>query len=161
MFDKQPDITNYYHGLFNVVRRFSYQLYEAQHQKVSDEKKRHPGYTLAMLPGMHDPVRHSRQFRVQARENLLNFIAKHTNRERKTASPEEDTMVLPVIQMGPFNIRQDEHMTLKLLDTANRAAEQWTIDLTSGYFNFTDKYKAWILRTKAAFRFLTAAPEVM
>ncbi|ORZ03397.1 hypothetical protein BCR43DRAFT_483288 [Syncephalastrum racemosum] len=159
LFDKQPDITNYYHGLFNVVRRFSYQLYQAQSQKVSDEKTLHPGYTLAMLPGVHDPVRHSRQFRAQARENLLSFIARNTNHERTNVRPEEDTVVLPVIQMGPFNIRQDELMTLKLLDMANRATEQWTIDLTSGYFNFTDKYKAWILRTKAAFRFLTAAPE--
>jgi CDP-diacylglycerol--glycerol-3-phosphate 3-phosphatidyltransferase len=62
--------------------------------------------------------------------------------------------------MGPFNIRQDEKLTLTLFELANKQTDWWTIHLTSGYFNFTEKYKAFILKTKAKFRFLTASPEV-
>ncbi|RCH78362.1 CDP-diacylglycerol--glycerol-3-phosphate 3-phosphatidyltransferase, partial [Rhizopus stolonifer] len=67
--------------------------------------------------------------------------------------------VLPVIQMGPFYVRQDERLTLALLNLANHHPVKWTIHLTSGYFNFTEKYKQVILQTKARFRFLTASPE--
>lgn len=49
---------------------------------------------------------------------------------------------------------------LELLNIANQQQDKWTIHLTSGYFNFTDKYKAVILKTRAFFRFLTASPEV-
>ncbi|EIE80687.1 hypothetical protein RO3G_05392 [Rhizopus delemar RA 99-880] len=67
--------------------------------------------------------------------------------------------ILPVIQMGPFCIKQDEKATLELLSIADQQQERWTIHLTSGYFNFTEKYKSVILKTKALFRFLTASPE--
>ncbi|KAI8138281.1 hypothetical protein BJV82DRAFT_523663 [Fennellomyces sp. T-0311] len=69
-----------------------------------------------------------------------------------------DTAILPVIQMGPFGIRQDERTMLRLLEIAHESRD-WTIHLTSGYFNFTDRYKAFMLRTQARFRFLTASPE--
>ncbi|KAI8098751.1 uncharacterized protein BX664DRAFT_319510 [Halteromyces radiatus] len=156
--DKQ--LTNYYQNLLKIVGTLSYQLTDK-------------GY-MVMPIATADPVRHSQQYKRQARERLLAFIDRYndiTNKPtiKSTVDDDEtnDTVVLPVIQMGPFGIRQDEKVTLSLLEITHRhgisnAESQhhwWTIHLTSGYFNFTDRYKQFILNTQAKFKFLTASPE--
>lgn len=108
---------------------------------------------------MADPVKESQRYKSLVHSRLQQFLIEYQNRKVQ----QEDTMdtaILPVIQMGPFCIRQDEKVTLELLNIANQQQDKWTIHLTSGYFNFTDKYKAVILKTRAFFRFLTASPEV-
>ncbi|KAI8339350.1 hypothetical protein BC941DRAFT_420238 [Chlamydoabsidia padenii] len=148
-------LTHYYQDLLKVVGSFSYRLTRNGQLIMSDSTA--------------DPVRHSRLFKQQARERLLTFIDKYINKnnDHVHGSDDDDTVVLPVIQMGPFGIRQDEKLTLTLLDIAHRQGVTnsdnrqlwWTIHLTSGYFNFTDRYKQFILNTRAKFKFLTASPE--
>jgi CDP-diacylglycerol--glycerol-3-phosphate 3-phosphatidyltransferase len=146
-----PKLTHYYQDLLKVVGSFSYQL-------THDVQLTLPNSTA-------DPVRQSSLFKQQARERLLAFINKYKEQHDDVKG---DTVVLPVIQMGPFGIRQDEKLTLALLEIAHRhgvanSADRqlwWTIHLTSGYFNFTDRYKQFILNTRAKFKFLTASPEV-
>ena len=123
-------------------------------------------YQLTMEHGTYDPVFESRHFKKQVHDRLVRFIQKYKqgtegeeNSKIERVVEGSDTVVLPVIQMGPFGIRQDEKTTLRLLEIAHENKD-WTIDLTSGYFNFTDRYKAFMLRTQARFRFLTASPEV-
>lgn len=108
-----------------------------------------------MNQGISDPVKESKKYKKQVNSLLQQFINTQPTIESK---PNHDTAVLPVIQMGPFNIRQDEKLTLQLLQIADQQ-KNWTIDLTSGYFNFTEKYKSYILNTRAKFQFLTASPE--
>lgn len=105
---------------------------------------------------MADPVKESKRYKRQVHLLLQEFIRTQPTSE---CQKDHDTAVLPVIQMGPFNIRQDEKLTLELLNIANSQQDKWTIDLTSGYFNFTEKYKSFILKTRAKFQFLTASPE--
>ncbi|KAI9492351.1 hypothetical protein BDB00DRAFT_828653 [Zychaea mexicana] len=151
VFDNNRKLSSYYHDLLNTVRSFSYQLEPGMNEMVP--------YRLVMEHGTMDPVFESRRFKKQVHGRLVRFIQKY-----KQQAPSQiegglyDTAVLPVIQMGPFGIRQDEKTTLRLLEIAHENGD-WTIDLTSGYFNFTDRYKAFILRTQARFRFLTASPE--
>ncbi|SAL95652.1 hypothetical protein [Absidia glauca] len=145
-----PKLTHYYQDLLKVVGSFSYQL-------THDVQLTLPNSTA-------DPVRQSSLFKQQARERLLAFINKYKGQHDDVKG---DTVVLPVIQMGPFGIRQDEKLTLALLEIAHRHGVAnsddrqlwWTIHLTSGYFNFTDRYKQFILNTRAKFKFLTASPE--
>ncbi|KAG2216276.1 hypothetical protein INT45_006190, partial [Circinella minor] len=154
IFDKNPTLTTYYHDLLNTVRSFSYQLQIGMNELVP--------YQLKMEHGTLDPVIESRGFKKQVHDRLVRFIQKYKQgtqeEEEKREIEGSDTVVLPVIQMGPFGIRQDEKTTLRLLEIAHENKD-WTIDLTSGYFNFTDRYKAFMLRTQARFRFLTASPE--
>ncbi|KAL0074455.1 hypothetical protein J3Q64DRAFT_1649246 [Phycomyces blakesleeanus] len=154
VFDQQPELAKYYHNLINLVGSFSYQLGLPQPTQES--------YSLTMPSSMPDPVCQSTQFKAKVRSRLENFIADAMTETKKNDS-EDDTAVLPVIQMGPFGIRQDEKMTLELLEIVHRQGKSkdswWTIHLTSGYFNFTDRYKAFILRTQARFQFITASPE--
>ncbi|CAO3657681.1 unnamed protein product [Mucor hiemalis] len=152
MFDKQPDLTTYYHDLHKLISSCSYQLKETNTTTTIP-------YNLIMNKDRVDPVKQSKQYKRQVNSLLQNFITEQQNNNKQQLNnTNHDTAVLPVIQMGPFNIRQDERLTLELLNIAHREGN-WTIDLTSGYFNFTDKYKAYILRTKARFQFLTASPE--
>ncbi|CAG8510146.1 11721_t:CDS:2 [Ambispora leptoticha] len=79
---------------------------------------------------------------------------------------EFDTIIFPVTQMAPLNIRQDERATLCVLDSIEKNGRQkvnenelWTVIFSSGYFNFSKRYKEKILGTNAKFRLLAAAPE--
>ncbi|ORX53999.1 hypothetical protein DM01DRAFT_1335850 [Hesseltinella vesiculosa] len=146
-------LSDYYAQLLETVGSFSYQLTTRSQ--------------LTMADNMVDPVKQSRLFKKQARQKLQAFLqeqqdhfANYSNLSRE--NKHHDTVLFPVIQMGPFGIRQDEQMTLGLLNVAHQQGNlgsPWTIDLTSGYFNFTNQYKRVILNTNAQFHFLTASPE--
>ena len=77
---------------------------------------------------------------------------------REASSSDIDTWLFPLIQMGPFGICDDEHVTKTLLREAN---ESDRIYLASGYFNLTEEYMEEILNeSRAQFKILTAAPQV-
>ena len=68
-----------------------------------------------------------------------------------------DTWVVPLVQMFPFGIRQDEFVTRELLSSACQACKLF---LASGYFNLTRKYMDIMLKSSAKCEILTAHPTV-
>lgn len=154
IFERNKALASYYHELLCAVQSFSYRL-------KTSSSSRWP-YDLVMAEGTPDPVQHSKQFKAHVHDRLVRFIQRSMQREETLEIEGGDTALLPVIQMGPFKIRQDEETTLELLRIAHQHTmeNKWTIHLTSGYFNFTDQYKSFILKTDARFKFLTASPEV-
>ena len=69
-----------------------------------------------------------------------------------------DTVVFPLVQMGPFGISIDDTVTRRLLETSPVGSE---ICLASGYFNLTGHYIAAILdASKSSCNIVTASPEV-
>jgi len=77
----------------------------------------------------------------------------------RVRSAEKDTVVYPLIQMGPVNVTVDERVTSRLFRDAPSAA---TLYLASGYFNLTDTYQQSIVdQCAATFSILSAAPEVV
>jgi hypothetical protein len=73
--------------------------------------------------------------------------------------PSADTVIYPLVQMGPFGVRIDEYVTDRLFKSS---LPDVTVYLASGYLNLVDKYKHSIVHQCAAtFRILTAAPEVI
>ncbi|ORY07101.1 mitochondrial CDP-diacylglycerol--glycerol-3-phosphate 3-phosphatidyltransferase [Basidiobolus meristosporus CBS 931.73] len=78
--------------------------------------------------------------------------------EKNPNSINHDTIVFPVVQMGLFNIHQDERTMMKLLKILG-AEEESRIELTSGYFNFTREYIDEVLKSNGKFRLLAASPE--
>jgi len=69
-----------------------------------------------------------------------------------------DTVVYPLVQMGPVNVTVDEQVTSRLFCHAPPSA---TLYLASGYFNLTNRYQRSIMdQCRATFEILTAAPEV-
>ena len=73
-------------------------------------------------------------------------------------TPSTDTIVFPLVQMGPFGISVDDTVTRRLLETSPAGSE---ICLASGYFNLTGHYIAAILdASKSSYNIVTASPEV-
>jgi hypothetical protein len=71
---------------------------------------------------------------------------------------EHDTLIYPLVQMGPFGIRCDEIATEVFLRTAKKGSR---VCLASGYFNLTDDYKDVIVKSSVAdYDILFASPEV-
>ena len=83
-------------------------------------------------------------------ENLLNAIV--------IILDEGDTVIFPLLEMGPFNIHTDSHVTNKLLEKCD---ENFNLHLTTGYFNLTESYVNTIIhKSKADFKILMAHPTV-
>ncbi|KAK8720344.1 hypothetical protein OTU49_013392 [Cherax quadricarinatus] len=69
-----------------------------------------------------------------------------------------DTIVIPTLQMGPFDIVSDNTMTKKFLTSAESNSR---IQLASDYFNLTEEYMKSILQgTEAFYSILMAHPKV-
>lgn len=69
-----------------------------------------------------------------------------------------DTWVFPLIQMGEFNIFQDEYATRRILATAPKSSY---LRLATGYFNLTEQYATALLKEcKANISLLMAHPNV-
>lgn len=161
-FGDTKDLSNYYCDLLETVGSFSYKL----RPPVKTDGPAAP-YSL-LLENTADPVNKTLEFKTQAFKRMQNFLKKYSNKEAKAtpSDSEHDTVVYPVIQMAPLGIRQDENTTLRILDIIHEHGKSvedkdyWNVHLTSGYFNFTNRYKEYILRTAAKFEFLTASPKV-
>lgn len=65
-----------------------------------------------------------------------------------------DTFVFPLIQMGLYNIFQDENVTEKLLKTNHK------VYLASGYFNLPHKYTKAIMASNGKCTVLASSPQV-
>ena len=66
--------------------------------------------------------------------------------------------MFPTLQMGPFNVRQDQRVTKRILEEATEAT---AIKFGTGYFNLTEEYMESLLqRGRAKFDLLMAHPKV-
>ncbi|OCH93855.1 CDP-diacylglycerol-glycerol-3-phosphate 3-phosphatidyltransferase [Obba rivulosa] len=89
--------------------------------------------------------------------------------EKQSAQSEPDVLVLPVIQAGQFNIREEEQCLDMLFTELSRHAtprgsklsdyDGPLVDLTSGYFGLHKPYQDLVLRSHAACRILAASPK--
>jgi len=161
LFENTPSLTNYFADLVETIASFSYTL------KPIDEDS----FKLA-LTKQPDPVTQSNLFRKSSSLIMKSFIDKwmrHCNERINNLSnaiplQKFDTVIFPVIQMGPLCIRQDEFATFTVLDAISRQGNNedmfWRVFFTSGYFNFTQKYKEKILNAMTKFQLLAASPEV-
>ncbi|KAG0370244.1 CDP-diacylglycerol--glycerol-3-phosphate 3-phosphatidyltransferase [Gamsiella multidivaricata] len=143
------DITEYYCDLVSTVSSFSYTM---------QEKDNH--FTLGIANGVPDPVQESRQFKRHATNTMRTFLKKWTKVQQSPDDPSYDTTLYPLVQMGPFGLRQDERVTLLMLERilhANKQEEPTKLFITSGYFNFEKKYSQTIVQSKAADVCLIAA----
>ncbi|XP_068631863.1 CDP-diacylglycerol--glycerol-3-phosphate 3-phosphatidyltransferase, mitochondrial [Battus philenor] len=81
---------------------------------------------------------------------------KQKNKLAHSAEDATDTWVFPLVQMGEFDITQDEYATSKILASAPKGSY---IHLATGYFNLTENYSNTLLKTcKANISLLMAHP---
>ncbi|CAG8575754.1 5097_t:CDS:2 [Ambispora gerdemannii] len=154
-----PAITDYFAELLQTIGKFSYTLSLNTIQNKFN-------INCFDVP---DPITNSKVFKKRSSYMMKEFINKwidFTRKHQNEIDTEFDTIIFPVTQMAPLNIRQDERATLCVLDSIEKNGRQkmnendlWTVIFSSGYFNFSKRYKEKILDTNAKFRLLAAAPE--
>ena len=84
----------------------------------------------------------------------------HANTDSATrtdSNANTDTIVFPLVQMGDYNIKQDEVVTRELLSDV-KSNER--IYLSSGYFNLPPQYMEAILKNEGECRILASSPQV-
>nr|XP_026488187.1 CDP-diacylglycerol--glycerol-3-phosphate 3-phosphatidyltransferase, mitochondrial isoform X1 [Vanessa tameamea] len=98
----------------------------------------------------------------QVNQNITYLINKWKDRQASKLSSlnesikDKDTWIFPLIQMGEFNINQDEQATCKILSSAPEGS---LFRLATGYFNLTEKYADILLgQCKASISLLMAHP---
>lgn len=76
--------------------------------------------------------------------------------------PTVDTFVIPMIQAGHFNVREEEHCITELLShlASMPDAPHGVIDLTSGYFALHQPYQELLIQSPASSRIIAAGPRV-
>ena len=103
-----------------------------------------------------------KKFKSEAGKRVSAFLQEqqrnntHSNL-KTTVNSQFDTWVVPLVQMFPFGIRQDEFITSELLSSATQDSKLY---LASGYFNLTRKYMDILLKSSAKYEILTAHPTV-
>lgn len=102
-----------------------------------------------------------RQFKAEASKRVREFL-QESQEQNKFHDPgatgtNQDMWIIPLVQMYPLGIRQDELVTSELLQSAPQGSK---LHLATGYFNLTGDYIDIILNSSAHFRILTAHPSV-
>ena len=69
-----------------------------------------------------------------------------------------DTAVFPLLQMGQYDVRQEEDVTTRLLEGVGRGER---LCLASGYFNLPPQYIRALLRAAGHISILAASPQVL
>ncbi|KAF9121583.1 CDP-diacylglycerol--glycerol-3-phosphate 3-phosphatidyltransferase [Mortierella sp. 14UC] len=146
---KDEGVSEYYCDLVRAVSEVSYGL-----QIKGDT------FQLKVGNNVPDPVEQSKAFKKHATKTIRAFMKKWASVQQTPKDATYDTTLYPLLQMGPLGIRQDERVTLSVLDHVLHAEEQDNpakVFITSGYFNFEKRYSQSIINTKAAHVGLIAA----
>lgn len=167
------EVCDYLFGLVDTICRFSYRL--ESDCSSSDREKEPVGWKTVWQQGTHvaDETPLSRVYvEHNWSEAATQSIQELTESWRsRTASLEHkctgDTLLLPLLQMGPLNIRQEVKAIPQLLSMAQSVSatslEPVLVNLTSGYFSLYEPYKMLLGRAQASRRatvkIICAAPE--
>ncbi|KAN0022834.1 hypothetical protein ACTFIU_005575 [Dictyostelium citrinum] len=129
---------------------------------------------LLLSSGSINPVTQSNEFKNLAYTKLSTLLKSHTyypsndgSNGKSIDSPfdcknnnnnneEETTWIFPTIQMGPFNIRQDEVVTSHIFESVPSDSKFF---ITSPYFNLTENYLNLILTGKPKLDIITCSPQ--
>jgi len=145
-------LADYFHGLVSAVRSFSLHLQPDNSTTMNINFPVHPtqGFDGGRKFKAEAGKRVSEYLQKQKEENMFSDLSRMPNQQF-------DTWVVPLVQMFPFGIRQDEFITSELLCSATQGSKLF---LASGYFNLTRKYINMILKAPAECEILTAHPTV-
>ena len=105
-------------------------------------------------------------FKVSFQEAIQNAIKTHSEPSNMMETDshsdmdmrtEYDTVVFPLIQMGQYNIKQDEQVTQKILADVKLNEHVY---LASGYFNLPQVYSEAIINSSGLYNILASSPQV-
>ncbi|KAK3752194.1 hypothetical protein QZH41_019338, partial [Actinostola sp. cb2023] len=146
-----PQVADFFHQLVSTVKTFSLQL------SKDNTTSMHPSFSCHPT----EDANGGKHFIKEASRRLFDFleISKVNQAKLKLKSPQNEgkTWVVPLVQMFPYGVQQDEIVTSRLLASF---PQESTLLLASGYFNLTSEYINLILKSKVHCDILTAHPSV-
>ncbi|SJX61199.1 related to PGS1-phosphatidylglycerophosphate synthase [Sporisorium reilianum f. sp. reilianum] len=181
LIEGHEEIADYLHSLVQLVGQFSFKLEAGANKDSAEAKETSPDWKLIWDGGKDSTPALSDQTEMQpypksgwteaASNAVEEFTTKWHSRSRASAAESSeknaDTLLLPLLQMGPLKIRQETRAILQIIELALDAPPPQgpppTLALTSGYFSLYEPYKKLLLRAKAAqsaiVKIICAAPE--
>ncbi|KAH7914037.1 hypothetical protein BJ138DRAFT_1080455 [Hygrophoropsis aurantiaca] len=154
-FTTQPNLAEYCFQFLRLVSGFSYQVTLPADSDIHDYR-------------WPDPSVDSWKIQSKAEEALIRFQAANLASTMLSSSwsvgdnPDHDVLVLPVIQAGQLNIREEEHTLSLLFDHLSRERQPGfnpTMDLTSGYFGLYKPYQDMVLKSTVRCGIIAASPK--
>ncbi|KAL7408975.1 hypothetical protein BDY24DRAFT_404847 [Mrakia frigida] len=102
-------------------------------------------------------------FQSDASKALTTFQSRWAE-DTSVSSNDLDTVVWPVVQVGYLDVREEERAMSDLWEEAGELAKDGKgdrplVDMTSGYFAFSEGYKTAVLDSKADVRIVAASPK--
>ncbi len=177
--EDHKDVADYLDSLVRVVGQFSFKLESSPQEAGSSAEAAQPDWKLVWDGGrdclnpegqeLSAPYAETGWSR-EASKSLEAFTRDWQHRTADTiggGSDAADTLLLPLLQMGPLQIRQETQAIPRLLEVGLQASEPEkqpaTLALTSGYFSLYKPYRKLLLRTQATrtaiVKIICAAPE--
>ena len=149
-FKNCPELVDFFAKLLNVTTAHSYFL-------------KPDGSTMKPTALQTDPLlsrKTAQEFKYSLEAAIIELVQPihvYSSSETETKTEALDTVVYPLIQMGQYNIIQDEVVTQLLLQDLK---ENEKIYLASGYFNLPPQYSQAILTGKGEYNILASSPQV-
>ncbi|OON14468.1 phospholipase D domain protein, partial [Opisthorchis viverrini] len=127
IFQRCPALSDFYSGLIELISKFCYRL--------------QPQGTLATSVDtnpMKDPIT---KFKNDFRLVITDYLER-VRCLQPMDIPTADTIVVPLVQCGPYDIRIDENFTTRLFQSLTSDQHNaYHISLASGYFSLTKSYE--------------------
>eukprot|EP00911_Craspedida_sp_UC1_P001580 UC1_evm5s1194 len=162
-FDKRQDryyvihdaaVADFYEGLVRTFADFSFCFQPSSADMVPPTGSRH-----------HPLVGDCDAFKCDFRNALQKFTktALHSQQQKKRQrnvveveeSDDVQTWLYPLVQAGPYSVRQEQHVMEQLLRSVPMGAQA---HLASGYFNMTREYIDAVLSAQGRYSILSASP---
>ncbi|CAG0892873.1 unnamed protein product [Darwinula stevensoni] len=177
VFENCPLVADFFHELVSTISCFSFRLTPEDKLTLHPSWNEHPvngeltnfkfqasKSIKNLLQKYRDalqryPTPRGRSNRQETMTTVNRWLDRVVHNGEKPAPPEQelDTVVYPLIQMGPLGICHDRDATLRLMQEAPARS---LISLATGYFNLTEDYKRVILlESSARFHVITAHPQ--
>ncbi|PPQ92572.1 hypothetical protein CVT25_007264 [Psilocybe cyanescens] len=150
-FSSQPNIAQYCFEFMQTVTNFSFKLLPASRHSSSSSPAPNPHSYTNDDYTLHWPnsSTHPHHFNSIAESAFSRFQTKYRDLTLSTPKTESDTsnhaLVVPIIQAGQFNIREEESTFRSLFRNLVHSGRP-LLDLTSGYFSLYRPYQDLILK---------------
>jgi CDP-diacylglycerol--glycerol-3-phosphate 3-phosphatidyltransferase len=159
---RDRDVCQYAFELLCTAGRYSYSLqskqdsagdqWHAPYRLVWDEGERLQMPTPGQATG-------SKRWKKHMQTSVLQLTSDWYDRTREQHDKVEDTVrIVPLVQMGPMNVRQETECVPIILQAADRTKDS-RLDFTTGYFSINPLYANRILNGHFYSNMITAAPK--
>ncbi|KAJ3333712.1 CDP-diacylglycerol--glycerol-3-phosphate 3-phosphatidyltransferase [Blyttiomyces sp. JEL0837] len=144
LFEKSARLVDYFEDLANTVAKHSHSLNSSGTVTMG----------ICRKPELRESIL---KFSESWRSRLLN--SQSSNNEKGQSLPSNcNTVVLPLLQIGPIKIYEEERFITTLMKSV-AASNKFSVTISSAYLNFPRSYLPGFVRSSSRFSFISAAPE--